>query len=775
MKNYYNPKADEKAIIKGEKYRFTVLTDRLLRIEYSKSGVFEDRKTQSVVNRLFPVPDFTLEDKNGTLKITTDCITLTYLGGEFTRNSLNVKFSGRLGNYVNVWYFGDKSGTLPGTTRTLDLISGRCELEPSIMSRHAFTVMDDSKTLAQTDDGWVSVRDKDNVDIYIFAYPGEYKDCLKDYYTLTGKTPLLPKFALGNWWSRYHEYSDEEYEALVERFKKEDIPLSVAVIDMDWHKVKIDAKYGSGWTGFSWNRELFKNPPEFLEYLHKNDIKTALNLHPAEGISAHEDCYIETAKAMGVDPETEENVPFDIAEKKFVDVYFDKVLRPLENDGVDFWWMDWQQGNTTKMEGLDPLWMLNHFHYLDNAKDNNRGILFSRFAGFGSHRYPIGFSGDTYINWESLDFQPYFTASATNVGYGWWSHDIGGHYRGYRDDELMSRWTQFGTFSPILRLHCCKHPFTAHEPWNFNNETFHSMKKFLRLRYELIPYTYTMNYRAYQDNLPIITPLYYEYPNINDAYINDNEYFFGSELLVTPITAKKDDVTNMGKAKVYLPEGLWFDFFNKYSYKGNRTLNMYRKYDEMPVFAKAGAIIPMTEIKDNSLENPEEIILNIFPGANNTFTLYEDDGATRDYENGHFVKTFITFDWDNKSLTISKPEGDLSLIPQNRRYKIILNCVDNAKASANVRITKSYKNRAIEIKVKSDEDIVINFSKSLKISENDYKQKIYDILYDSYALYDLKKDILGIVNSKEKEEAISDIYTMDIDENLKNALLEVLL
>ncbi len=770
-----NPTADKKAVIKGDKYRFTVLTDRLLRIEYSKSGNFEDRKTQSVVNRLFPVPDFKVTDKNGTIKIETDYITLTYLGGEFSRNSLNVKFSGKYGKYMSVWYYGYNLPTLPGTTRTLDNVNGTCPLGNSVMSRKSFAVMDDSASFIQTDDGWIEVRDKDNIDLYLFAYPSEYKECLNDFYSLTGKTPLLPRFALGNWWSRYHKYTDEEYTSLVERFKKEDIPLSVAVIDMDWHKVDIDPKYGSGWTGFSWNRDFFKNPREFLKYLHDNGIKTAFNLHPAEGISAHEDCYTETAKAMGVDPKTEENIPFDIAEKKFVDVYFDKVLRPLENDGVDFWWMDWQQGNTSKMPGLDPLWMLNHFHYLDNSKNNNRGMLFSRFAEFGSHRYPIGFSGDTHITWESLDFQPYFTASATNVGYGWWSHDIGGHYHGYRDDELMSRWAQLGTFSPILRLHCCENPFITHEPWEYDRDTFHSTKKFLRLRYELIPYTYTMNYRAYNDNLPLITPLYYEYPTINDAYENNNEYFFGSELLVTPITKKKDEITNMGKAKVYLPDGLWFDFFNKYSYKGNRTLNMYRKYDEMPVFAKAGAIIPTSTVNGNSLENPEEIILNIFPGANNTFTLYEDDGKTRDYEKGSFVKTNITLDWDNRTIKISKPEGDLSLIPENRKYKIILNCVDNVKASSNVKVSKSYKNGAIEIKVKSDEDIIINFSKSLKITENDYKKKVYDILYDSHALYDLKRDIYNIVDSKEKSEAITDIISMDIDENLKYALLEVML
>lgn len=777
MNNKCNPVADKRAVIEGKNYRFTVLTDRLIRIEYAHDSKFEDRPTQCVVNRLFPLPEFTLTKKEGTIVIETSCMRLTYHGGEFSRNSLNVTFCGRLGHLARntVWYFGDKTNPLPGTFRTLDEVSGGREIPGSVMARRSFAVMDDSSSLAQTVEGWVEPRDESKVDMYIFAYPMEYKDCLKAYYKLTGKTPMLPRFAMGNWWSKYHEYSDTEYTALIERFKKEDIPLTVAVVDMDWHKTKIDSKYGTGWTGFSWNRNLFKQPKEFLSYLHKNGMKISLNLHPAEGISAHEDCYEETAKAMGADYKNEENVPFDIADKNFVDVYFNKVLKPLEDDGVDFWWMDWQQGNTSKLKGLDPLWMLNHFHYNENSKNNNRGLLFSRYSGFGSHRYPVGFSGDTIINWDSLDFQPYFTNCASNVGYGWWSHDIGGHMMGYRDDELMNRWTQLGTFSPILRLHSNKNPFIYREPWKFNHETHQSMKKFLRLRHELIPYLYTMNYRAHSDDLPIVTPLYYEYPDLREAYEVPNEYFFGSEMLVCPITQKRDDVTQMGSTTMYLPKGLWFDWFNKYKYTGNRMVKMYRKYDEMPVLAKAGAIIPSYEVKNNSVANPEEIILNVFPGANNSFTLYEDDGATRDYEDGKYVKTKITLDWDNKTLTISKPEGDLSLIPETRRYKVIFNCVNNVNVTSNVQKQKAYKNGAIEIKVSGMDDIVISFAKTVKILENDHVGKIYDILDKAHSPHQEKQRIYNLSKEKTINELISDIYAMDMDSNLKNALLEVLI
>lgn len=772
-----NPKANEKSIVCGEKYRFTVLTDRLLRLEYCEDGQFEDRATQCVVNRNFPVPSFSVKEKDGVLTIETDCLRLTYRGGKFMRNTLNISYCGRLGKRggasSGVYYFGDENITpFKGTIRTLDGVDGEKELPPSIMSKRRMTHFDDSKSLALTDD-FVSVRKKDIIDTYVFGYPDSLTDCLDAYYALTGKTPLLPRFALGNWWSKYFKYTEKSYLGLMNHFKDEGIPISVAVIDMDWHKVDIDPKYGSGWTGFSWNTDFFPDPKRFLDALHKLNTKTSLNLHPAEGISAHEDCYKETAEAMGIDSKTEENVPFDIADKKFIDVYFDKVLKPLEDMGVDFWWMDWQQGNTSKTEGLDPLWMLNHYHYINSRKNNKRGILFSRFSGYGSQRYPVGFSGDTYVTWESLDFQPYFTSSATNVGYGWWSHDIGGHTQGVRDDELMNRWTQFGVFSPIMRLHSTNSEFISREPWNYSYETHQSMKKFMRLRCEMMPYLYTMNYRAYAKNRPIVMPLYYFYET-EEAQEIKNEYFFGTELLVCPITHPKDDVTNMGNAKVYLPEGEWFDFFNKYKYSGNRFITAYRKYDEMPVFAKAGAIIPMSGADVNPDKNPDEIILNIFPGADNSFTLYEDDNLTENYLENHYAETEIKLCWGDKKLVIGAPSGDTSVIPANRHYKIILNCVNDCNVTSSKPFEKRYENGAVIIETSQNDGIEFSFD-TLCVSENDYVKKVFDIIYPAKTEHSLKSKIIKSVREKSKSEAISDIASLCMDKNLKNAVLEALL
>ena len=173
------------------------------------------------------------------------------------------------------------------------------------------------------------------------------------------------------------------------------------------------------------------------------------------------------AEYLGINPDSKKTIEFDMTNKEFVEAYFKFVHHPHENAGVDFWWIDWQQGNNGGASGIDPLWMLNYFHFKDMEKRGRRGLILSRYGGLGSHRYPIGFSGDTIVTWKSLEFQPYFTATASNVGYTWWSHDIGGHMNGYKDNELALRWYQFGVFSPINRLHSSSNPFCGKEPWNY--------------------------------------------------------------------------------------------------------------------------------------------------------------------------------------------------------------------------------------------------------------------------------------------------------------------
>lgn len=789
------PIAAKEAIVAGEKYRFTILTSRLIRIEYSETGCFEDRATQTVINREFDVPKFDVQESNGILTIITEHIELTYdMEKPFMSTSLKVCYTGKnsgvmAGGISTVWSYGTCLGAnLAGTARTLDCVNGACELENGLMSRGNVTVLDDSNSLIISEDGTINPREEKAIDQYLFCYGDakkkfDYKGCLRDFYKLTGNTPLLPRFALGNWWSRYHPYTQEEYTELMKRFKAEDIPFSVAVIDMDWHYVEIDSKYGTGWTGYTWNKELFPDHKEFLKFLRNEGLEASLNLHPQEGVAAHEDAYEKMAEAMGIDPKTEKCVPFEIENPEFVENYFKHLHHPLEEEGVRFWWMDWQQGNTTRIEGLDPLWMLNHFHYIDNSRDGNRGLMFSRYAGPGSHRYPIGFSGDTHISWESLDFQPYFTATASNIGYGWWSHDIGGHYQGHRDDELTTRWFQLGVFSPINRLHSSRCDFLGKEPWKHNKVSEISMKKFLKLRHELIPYLYSMNYRASELGEPLVQPLYYEYP-CGEAYEFKNEYLFGTEMIVSPITTPHDDKTTMGSVKTYIPDGVWYDFFNNMRYEGGKTLTLFRDMYEMPVLVKSGGIIPMSKLTHiNDIENPANMKIKVYAGKSNSFELYEDDGNTIDYKNGAYAVTKMDLDWSEKpTFTINAPTGDKSVIPEKRNFEIEFIGIADTK---NITVTENGEKK--DFTISSANGIVtisvlnvsgtlsVMFNEEVVLSKNNTYERLFRMVEKLEKVENSKKEI--ILPLMQKNEApgrfLSDMMQLNLDEKVLLAINEI--
>ena len=349
-----HPLADPANVVQGDRYRITVLDAGLVRLEYDESGRFEDRASQTVVNRAFPATDFKVTEKDGLLEIHTERLHLIYDKGPFTTHGLSVQAKGGYHSNDSVWRFGTTTPNLGGTARTLDDIDGAIPLEDGVLAFNGVAVVDDSRTVLLEDDGWIAERHPGTLDLYVFSFGRDYKAALKSLYTLTGPTPLLPRYALGNWWSRYHPYTADEYVDLVDRFRAERVPLSVAVIDMDWHWVDIDPRHGSGWTGYTWNTDLFPDPKQFLADLHDRGLATSLNVHPAEGVHAHETAYAAIAERMGIDPDDELPVSFDPTDPEFIEAYFEELHHPLEDEGVDFWWLDWQQGGVTKVAGPGP-------------------------------------------------------------------------------------------------------------------------------------------------------------------------------------------------------------------------------------------------------------------------------------------------------------------------------------------------------------------------------------------------------------------------------------
>jgi alpha-glucosidase (family GH31 glycosyl hydrolase) len=459
--------------------------------------------------------------------------------------------------------------------------------------------------------------------------------------------------------------------------------------------------------------------------------------------------------------------------------------------GVDFWWIDWQQGGNTKIEGLDPLWMLNHFHYLDNKRKGKCPLILSRYAGIGSHRYPVGFSGDSFVTWEMLDFQPYFTATASNAGYGWWSHDTGGHMHGVKSDEMAARWIQFGVFSPIMRIHSSDNPFNEKEPWKYNLIVENTMKKFLRLRHQLIPYLYTMNYRFHQYGEPIIQPMYYHHPEDREAYEVPNEYYFGSELIACPITKPVNTVLTMGCMKAWLPEGIYFDFFTGRVYRGGRFIDFYRDITLIPVLAKAGTILPLTKNASvkNATDNPVDMEIRIFAGENGRFQLYEDNSLYANQENLQTVITDYQLVWNRQNkaeFTIKGYQGEEGVIPKSRNYTLMFTGfvdTDDIQITCSGEIKAYQKDYDKETQmiiisinsVDTREDVTVLLHNSGSIAGNQVLQQAFIMLNRAQIEFDRKDTIYRCLKKNtDITMLLGELQALDLGHDLFGALIEII-
>lgn len=527
----------------------------------------------------------------------------------------------------------------------------------------------------------------------MLAYGLNYKAALSEFTQVAGKIPLPPRYAFGYWWSRYWNYSDSELRDLIEKFKQYDIPLDVLVVDMDWHKTdglsfrhqsKTD-EFGQsvGWTGYTWNKSLFPDPDQFLHWIGDQHLKVTLNLHPASGIAPYEEKYSDFAKAVAFDTSGHKNIPFDVADKRFMSTLFDVVLKPMQEKGVSFWWLDWQQWPYSKtIGGLSNTWWLNYCFFTQmERQQKQRPLLYHRWGGLGNHRYQVGFSGDMVISWKSLNFQPYFTSTASNVLYGYWSHDLGGHTFGNIpeeqkkiDPEMYTRWMQYGVFSPIFRTHSSKDPRLVKELWSFSDKYFEALRQAVRLRYDLAPYIYTMARNAYDTGISLCRPMYYDYPASEEAYSFKNEYMFGDDLLVMPITAPA--VNDISKVKVWLPEGSdWYEWSTGTLLDGGQIVERNFLLNEYPVYIKAGAILPMNKDVKNLQGNPENLILKIFAPGNSSTRIYEDSGDNIDYQKNAYSYTTIQSvkgTDGSYSLTVLPRKGSFTGMLQKRNLELQL-------------------------------------------------------------------------------------------------------
>ena len=664
-------------VVRDGNARFQVISPTLIRLEYAADGRFEDGPTITAVSRRSRSVRYTTRRTRDLLTIRTRRMTLRYRrgSGPFAPENLTLKLRVGAGTRVvhprfppppppsagppsletspytvqqDPGYRARTSGNLGGWYRGLDLAGGPVPLHDGVLSRDGWYLLDDTHSVVLTDTApGFALRSQHAgpyQDGYLFGYGHHYARGLRDLRTLTGAAPLLPRKAFGVWFSRYFAYHQSDYPPLLARFRAERVPLDVLMVDTDF-------KAPHAWNGWGWLPGLFPDPKGFLAWAHSNGLAVSLNVHPsitsddphlaeAERRAGHQltpdptgvrcrtfvaigDTY--GRQMPGVAPSCS---VFDWTRAGDQAAYFG-LHEPFERDGVDFWWLDYCCDESYALApGLVQDAWINHLYARRNASRGSRWPVLSRVGAsvfdpdtdgggiWSEHRNAIHFTGDARPTWAMLDFETVFTPAEGNVGIPYVSHDIGGFGSVTSDglagrhlaDDLYVRWVQSGTFQPILRLHS---DHGDRLPWDYPGKAQQVATEFLRLRGALIPYLYTLARQAHDSGLPLTRPMYLGWPEYNDAYSHDRQYTLGPDLLVAPVAQPGDPATK----EVWFPPGRWIDIFTGQAYRGPAVRTLQVPLERMPVFARAGAILPLQEYRPGGdTAPPERLVVEAFAG-----------------------------------------------------------------------------------------------------------------------------------------------------------------
>ena len=653
VKNSKNLIPSNKYIIRGQTYRFSILTPRLIRIEYNKNGNFEDRATSLVVNRKFDDFRFTVGGEEPGLIITTEYFTLTYVKeSPLTATSLKVTINGTDKN----WYPGHKEiRNLGSIGYSLDEFDIKSDIKldkglvKGLYSLDGFALIDDSKNLVIYDGKFLE-RDNDTIDAYLFAYRSDLGLCLQDYFNLTGYPPLIPRYALGSWWYKNDVYNPESIDDIIKKFNDNKIPISVFLLGNKWH---------NNINNFNYDQNLF-DINKINQYYQSKTQKFGLTINPELSILSTDPFYNFITQYIKPNNNSVSFIPFD---NNTIAVYINTVVNNLITSGIKIFNIDYY--NPKDKHGL---FLLNHFHYTI-ANITERGVILSRNPGVAPHRYPVIYSGRTKVSWDTLRNLPAYNNSASNLGVCWHAHAIGGYYSGIEDSELFIRYIQFGVFNPIFILAGDTGKYYKREPWKWNQIKLSVIRDFMQLRNKLVPYIYNEGYTYHKYGVPIIQPLYYKYPKIIDEPNYINQYFFGTKIMISPIIKRKNPEMNRVVQRVFIPNGVWYDYFSGKKFSGNKYYIGFYKEEDYPIFVKEGSIIPMS--LDDNTNCPTNMEIQIFPAENGlygSYELYEDDGINLNPSKNNYLITKMNLDKveTGYKFTITKKEGFFNL--PNRNY-----------------------------------------------------------------------------------------------------------
>ena len=551
------------------------------------------------------------------------------------------------------------------------VIAERSKYPPGILSRAGYFLFDDSSSLALGENGWLADRSAGGLDWYFFAYGREYARALAELAVVFGRTPLPPRYSFGCWYSRYPTFDQKGLEALVADFAKHELPLDVLVLDLEWHQ--------RGWYGFDWDRKHIPDPDALLAFLHhQQQIHTTFNVHP-NGVPVDDSRFPDYVKRAGIDYD-ESKIGTDrifygvnAADRRNAEAFLDVLHLPVQQQGLDYWWIDGQIG--VGDSPVDKQLWTNHV-YFESARrtlPDRRPMIFSRAGGFGTQRYPFHFTGDTWCQWEVLHSQVEYTCRAGHLGRSFITHDIGGHMSPgtFIDPELYCRWVQFGALTPLFRLHSSKGG--ERRPWIYGAGELKCFQAALRLRVELLPYLYSLARRSHDCGLPMCRSTCLQLPDWEPGYALWDSYFLGDQIFVTPLVVPGD------VRDVLLPPGDWWCSLDgqRVASDGTQRFSKLALTEQPPLhWVRAGSVLVKQPYTTRAASIPGELIIELYPlgrATTDSFELYEDDGVTREWENGASARTRFTLEETaagGLTLTIGAAQGTFRGQAIVRAYEI---------------------------------------------------------------------------------------------------------
>jgi len=730
----------------------------LFRVRTSESKEFKEENWYMLDDREWNLYPVRKEENNGTFIFNTDKLTVT-----IDQESLQLTVTDKAGKIISsedmdnggiysegnikgvrkqliadehFFGFGERMDFLDQRGKALQLNVGRGLLKPHIIG--AYNVLEANYApvpffmstkgygiffhTPQVNDWDIGRKDRSSLTFqakgegmdYFFMYGPDFPQLLDHYTDLTGKSPLLPRFAhglhvgtySGGTWGHEEKTSTHYVVDLIRKFREKQIPVDVLHLDSTWRM--FGKSGGSGATTFEW-RETFADPKSMFDSVYAMDINmVGLHVRPRFDNGIHLDLLDRAREKGHVYPEENNKGEFvNFFDEEAVDWWWENGVKRIAELGTMFLKTDegsafgrmanestktGPTGETAeKLHNIFPVAYAKAPFEKFKEYNNMRGMNHTREGYAGIQRYPFIWAGDWPSEWQY--FAPVIKAGL-NIGLsgvGYWSHNMGG-FEHDADPELYARWVQFGMFSPVAHLFGMDHPGYK-EPWNYGEEALKIFTDYDRLRYRLIPYIYTTAYQQNQTGLPIMRALVIHHQDDPDTYAVDDQYYFGDQMIVAPVTTKGAQTR-----VIYLPEGEWYDYWNGQKYEGSRYYNVETPLEKLPIYAKAGAIIPMQDevIKDD--KKPfGNITLDIFPGEKSTYNLYEDDGLSEDYSNGNLALTKVEFSRvnNNSKISINNSVGQYQ-VPERSYILKIRNSENPKEVSIGNKNLKNGKRSQIE-------------------------------------------------------------------------------